>query len=387
MNKLNVFKKLVNRQAMVQLLILFLLAGTSFGEPDKVCSIEASRYCGEKVTVCGNIVQSVKHKNSTYLNFERSYPRNEFFVKIDKNSNENFEGYRFDLMLGKELCVNGKVVRYLDKYFIDLVSPRQIVFDLSSANKNIRPYLDRSYSLDREVMDRFKNYNDVLRNAEAIGLVVDAKNTENSNYFSGENSDITVLVLDGFAGEVGYKYNGDYAHSGELQDWGSGGGDCVITGRPKVGDLVVWFPSYDGYAYGWMKYMEPEKIDNLKGKIAKVAKGLHYSKRINETPKMQYPNIFRSRHMYDGIWYFILDDNHSNTSSLRLLVKKVHGDGSIDISSNLIDCKFKKYRSEYRESYDKLGGMVNRLAFDDSDWSNNDKIYGIEIEEICSSPY
>ncbi len=96
-------------------------------EPERVRVEDALDHIGERVTVCGKVVESshLPHQRGgpTYLNLVRPYPHPAFTVVIWARYRSTFDPKPEEFYLDKTICVTGVVQRYREWPRIEVRSP------------------------------------------------------------------------------------------------------------------------------------------------------------------------------------------------------------------------------------------------------------------------
>ncbi len=92
-------------------------------------TLQAKYKVGEKTYICGTVVATkMSRKEAIYLNFDQKYPRNIFYASIWKNNQNNFSFDPEKELLGRAVCVFGKVELYNDQARISVNREEQIIF-------------------------------------------------------------------------------------------------------------------------------------------------------------------------------------------------------------------------------------------------------------------
>jgi len=84
----------------------------SFGK-GKINTLQAKDYIGKETCVCGKVVSTKFSENGktnpTYINLDKKYPEQVFTVMVFGQDRNNFSYKPEDSLLGKTICVKGKV--------------------------------------------------------------------------------------------------------------------------------------------------------------------------------------------------------------------------------------------------------------------------------------
>jgi DNA/RNA endonuclease YhcR with UshA esterase domain len=88
---------------------------TAFGA-GKIKATEAKAFIGKEMCVCGKVV-STKYKDNggispTYINLDKKYPDQVFTLMIYGSDRKNFYYKPEEFLLGKIICVKGKIAAY-----------------------------------------------------------------------------------------------------------------------------------------------------------------------------------------------------------------------------------------------------------------------------------
>ena len=82
---------------------------------------------GREVIVCGTVVSaSLSRKGNVFLNLDKKYPNQIFTVTIWKDQLEQFDYAPHESLLGKAICVEGKVVNFNGTPSINVERAEQI---------------------------------------------------------------------------------------------------------------------------------------------------------------------------------------------------------------------------------------------------------------------
>jgi endonuclease G len=121
----NVIKKLI----LVIPLILAVAHLANSQQQKRIPSSQAAQHVGEQGTVCGMVASSryvsTSHSKSTFLNFGKPYPQEEFTVVIWSDDRSKF-GRPEKTYLHKNICVTGDITSYRGIPQIIAHDPRQI---------------------------------------------------------------------------------------------------------------------------------------------------------------------------------------------------------------------------------------------------------------------
>ena len=116
-------------KSYVMLIIAILSLSNTLRAADSITPEEASRYIGETMEVCGVVASATYAENErgqpTFLNLNRSFP-NHIFTAVIWGSNRTKFSYRPETMLGKEICVRGRIEEHRGKPQIEVYQPTQI---------------------------------------------------------------------------------------------------------------------------------------------------------------------------------------------------------------------------------------------------------------------
>ncbi|MBQ2381681.1 MAG: hypothetical protein II291_03825 [Succinivibrio sp.] len=96
---------------MKKLFFLLMIFSLNCFASDFITAKQAVNYKNKTKTVCAKVVQVVKHNTITYVNFDKKYPNQSFYLYISEP-----DGY-IDLTLtnGKKVCSHGKIELYKNK--------------------------------------------------------------------------------------------------------------------------------------------------------------------------------------------------------------------------------------------------------------------------------
>ena len=94
---------------------------------DAIPSVQAKDHIGETATVCGRVgtAATLESSHVTFLNFDKPFPNHTFTGFIAGENRAKFGTPEKDL-LGKDLCLTGKIQDYRGKPKIVLTDPEQI---------------------------------------------------------------------------------------------------------------------------------------------------------------------------------------------------------------------------------------------------------------------
>lgn len=96
----------------------------------KINSTQAKEYIGKETCVCGKVVSTKYNENGksnpTYINLDKKYPDHEFTLMIFGKDRQNFAYKPEEFLLGKTICIQGKVTEYKGQPQIIAVKDKQI---------------------------------------------------------------------------------------------------------------------------------------------------------------------------------------------------------------------------------------------------------------------
>ena len=92
---------------------------------DHLSTTEASRYVGEKTTLCGRIVQIRETDKVTYLNFDKPYPNSTVTAVVWNEYAKNFSGV--NQKINSTVCIEGQISSYKGKPQITLRDRAQLI--------------------------------------------------------------------------------------------------------------------------------------------------------------------------------------------------------------------------------------------------------------------
>jgi micrococcal nuclease len=114
----------------------------------KVTAVEAKDHVNQIVTVCDRIAEGVFLENHdlkwTLLNIGAAHPDQTFSIGIKQESRANFPFKPEEYYLNKKVCVVGKIVDFMGKPQIVVLSPAEIIVDFTDtvtvlSSSNIPP--------------------------------------------------------------------------------------------------------------------------------------------------------------------------------------------------------------------------------------------------------
>lgn len=101
---------------------------------------EALDYVGQKVVVCGVVVEAVYLSHSqrklTFLNFDRPHPDQSFDVVIEEADRAKFTEAPEETYLNKKVCVTGVVNEFKSKAQITVTDPGQLSVEEDESKEN-----------------------------------------------------------------------------------------------------------------------------------------------------------------------------------------------------------------------------------------------------------
>lgn len=106
---------------MYKLLQTLILCGISISTfAASIRSQEAILYVGTVQTVCGDVAEVALHRNDTFINLDRSYPNQSFYIYLPN--------YKWEVksIFKKKVCVTGQVRNHNGKAQIIISNPKQI---------------------------------------------------------------------------------------------------------------------------------------------------------------------------------------------------------------------------------------------------------------------
>jgi len=119
-------------RALLPMLAIFCFAITIVhaDENSMISASDASKYVGQKKTVCGKIAStkylSSNSRQPTFLNLDKAYPDQIFTIVIWGSDRKNFPKPPETAYADQKLCVTGTITNYKDKPEIVVNSPGQI---------------------------------------------------------------------------------------------------------------------------------------------------------------------------------------------------------------------------------------------------------------------
>ncbi len=92
-------------------------------------TVQARLYEGETITVCGTVVATKLSKKSgaTFLNLDKKFPNQIFSASIWKDNRSNFSYAPEAFLLGKKVCITGKISMYQGKPTMNLKDEGKVV--------------------------------------------------------------------------------------------------------------------------------------------------------------------------------------------------------------------------------------------------------------------
>jgi len=92
-------------------------------------TVQARLYVGETITVCGTVVATKFSRKSgaTFLNLDKKFPNQIFSASIWKSNRTNFSYAPEDELLGKKVCLTGKISSYQGNPTMELVNEKKVV--------------------------------------------------------------------------------------------------------------------------------------------------------------------------------------------------------------------------------------------------------------------
>ncbi|MEM6262764.1 MAG: DNA/RNA non-specific endonuclease [Bacteroidota bacterium] len=99
---------------------------------------EAGQHIGEMCIVCGTVADTYYNPSSsntpTFLNLEKAFPNSPLTVVIYQDSRANFPYAPEKALLGKRICIKGRVGLYRNRLQIRIYHPRQLLSVEPEAN-------------------------------------------------------------------------------------------------------------------------------------------------------------------------------------------------------------------------------------------------------------
>jgi endonuclease G len=93
-------------------------------------STQAKYHVGSTATICGTVVSTHRagKSNALYLNFDRLYPNQDFYATVWDSNGPNFAYDPETYLVGRKICVTGKVSIYDDIARISINNGKEITF-------------------------------------------------------------------------------------------------------------------------------------------------------------------------------------------------------------------------------------------------------------------
>ncbi len=110
------------------LLLIYCSAHSQKFLTDTITPLQAKKFVGQEVCVCGKVVSTHFVANSktgpTYINLDKKYPQQIFTLMIFGADRKNFSYKPEEFLQGKNICVKGKVTEY--KGLPQIIATKQI---------------------------------------------------------------------------------------------------------------------------------------------------------------------------------------------------------------------------------------------------------------------
>ncbi len=92
-------------------------------------TVQARLYVGETITVCGTVVATKYSQKSgaTFLNLDKKFPNQIFSASIWKSNRTNFSYAPEEELLGKKVCLTGKISMYQGKPTMELLNEKKVL--------------------------------------------------------------------------------------------------------------------------------------------------------------------------------------------------------------------------------------------------------------------
>jgi DNA/RNA endonuclease G (NUC1) len=93
-------------------------------------TMQARYHVGSTATICGTVVNTrrASKSNALYLNFDRMYPNQDFYATVWDYNGPNFAYDPETWLLGRKVCVTGKVTLFDDIARISINNGKEITF-------------------------------------------------------------------------------------------------------------------------------------------------------------------------------------------------------------------------------------------------------------------